>query len=102
MVNLLPVWPLDGGQVCEEVCSYFSPRTGRRLALQISIAVAGAFCLYSIACMMSERQGAEWLNALPWWIPRGSLWTAFLFGLLAVQSYQVLDRVKSYESNWDR
>ncbi len=101
LVNLLPVWPLDGGQVCEEVCSSFSPRNGRRLALQISIAVAGAFCLYSIACMMSERQGADWLDAIPPQF-RGSLWTAFLFGLLAVQSYQVLDRMKWHESNWDR
>ena len=102
LINLLPVWPLDGGQVCEEVCSYFSPRNGRRLALQISIAVAGAFCVYSLVCIMSVRQGTDWLDALPWWIPRGSLWTAFLFGLLAVQSYQVLDRMKWHESNWDR
>lgn len=101
LLNLLPVWPLDGGQVCEEICSHFKPRTGRRLSLLISIVVAGTFCLYSLACMMANRQGGlDWLDAVPWWVPRGSLWSAILFGMLAVQSYQVLQRIKWTESHW--
>jgi stage IV sporulation protein FB len=101
LVNLLPIWPLDGGQVCDEVCTQFWPRKGRQLALQISIVVAGAFCLYSLACILDDKQGNELLERLPTWLPRGSLWSAILFGMLAAQSYQVLQRVKWTESHWD-
>jgi len=102
LMNLLPVWPLDGGQVCEEVCSHFARWKGQIYALQISIAVAGAACIYSLFCVMSNRQGAEWLRELPWWFPLGSIWTAILFGILAVQSYQVLQQVEWQGRHWDQ
>lgn len=100
LVNLLPVWPLDGGQVAEEVCSYFAPRTGRQVALQISVAVAGLLSAYSLACVVGLRQGAEWLTELPPWLPLGSPWTALLFGMLAYQSYQYLQQLRWTGSHW--
>jgi stage IV sporulation protein FB len=102
LLNLLPVWPLDGGQVCEEVCSWFSPWRGREWSLNISIAVAGGVAIYSLACVLGDRQGAEWMKDIPWWIPRGSLWTAILFGILAVQSHQALQQVRWQGSHWER
>jgi Zn-dependent protease len=101
LVNLLPVWPLDGGQVCDEICTHFSPRRGRQIALQISIAVAAAFCIYSIACVVEVKEGEDWFKDLPHWVPRGSVWSAILFGMLAAQSYQVLQRVKWTERHWE-
>lgn len=100
LLNLLPVWPLDGGQVCDEVCSYFSPWRGREFALNISIGTAGAVAIYSVACVLGRNQGAEWLNEIPWWVPRGTLWTAILFGILAVQSHQVLQQVRWQGRHW--
>lgn len=102
LMNLLPVWPLDGGQVCEEVCSRFSSWRGRERALQISMVTAGAMCLYSLFSWVSLKQGAEWLLELPWWFPLGSIWTAILFGLLAVQSYQLIQQAKWQGSHWDQ
>ncbi|MFO0801714.1 MAG: hypothetical protein U0791_01140 [Gemmataceae bacterium] len=102
LLNLLPVWPLDGGQVCEEICSHFAPYKGREFAFNISIGTAGAVAVYSVACYFGMQQGADWLKEIPWWIPRGSIWTAILFGILAVQSHQVLQRIRWQGSHWDR
>lgn len=102
IMNLLPIWPLDGGQVSEEVCSYVSPRNGRTIALQISVAVAVLICVYSLACVMGVKQQADWLRQLPWWVPTGSLWTAILFGMLAYRGYQRLQQLRWTESHWER
>jgi Zn-dependent protease len=49
LVNLLPVWPLDGGRVSEIVLSYFHPRDGARWGHTISLILAGvlAFLAFS-------------------------------------------------------
>jgi Zn-dependent protease len=49
LVNLLPVWPLDGGRVSEIVLSSFNPRDGARWGHTISLLVAGvlAFLVFS-------------------------------------------------------
>ncbi len=39
-INLLPVLPLDGGQVCRDVCSTFSRYNGIWYATRISVVVA--------------------------------------------------------------
>ncbi len=46
LVNLLPVLPLDGGQVCRSVCLSASPFRGENTARSISIAVAGLVAVY--------------------------------------------------------
>jgi membrane-associated protease RseP (regulator of RpoE activity) len=100
IMNLLPVFPLDGGQVSQEVCAAVSRRNGFRIAMEISIAVAGLIALYSVACELEGRRGAGWLDALPWWFPRGGWWTAILFGILAFQSYQLLQQQRWADPNW--
>lgn len=102
LVNLLPVFPLDGGQVSREACGAAWPRNGLRIASEISVAVAGAVCLYSLGCEFERRQHGGWLSELPWWFPRGTFWTALLFGMLAYQSYQHLQHSRWTDSHWDR
>ena len=46
LVNLLPVLPLDGGQVCRGVCLSISPYRGEDYARKISIGVAGLVAVY--------------------------------------------------------
>jgi Zn-dependent protease len=101
LVNLLPVIPLDGGRVSQEVCTHFLRTRGTRVALQLSMATAGAAAAYSLACMARLPQLMDALEQLPWWFPVGSLWTLILFGVLAYQSYQMLQQLSWSDSHWD-
>ena len=48
--NLLPVFPLDGGQVSRELCEAKWRGRGFQIALKISIGVAAAVAIYSLVC----------------------------------------------------
>jgi stage IV sporulation protein FB len=76
LINLLPVYPLDGGQVMREVCTLRRPRQGIVLSLRISIATGIVMALAALLVM-------------------DSLYTAVMFGYLAFMSYRTL---QSYES----
>jgi len=69
--NLLPVYPLDGGQVTRNALIQYDPRDGARKSLWVSV-IAGA--VIALAGLLLMR----------------SIYIAFLFGLLAFQSYQSL------------
>ena len=42
LLNLLPVWPLDGGQITETVLSQVNPYDGRRWTHIVSLVAGGA------------------------------------------------------------
>jgi len=46
-INLLPIYPLDGGQIAREVIMRLNPREGMQLSLVISLVTAGAMALVS-------------------------------------------------------
>ena len=106
ILNLFPVFPLDGGQVSRELCEAFWGGRGQRISLQISIGVAIAVAAYSLLCVMEERtQNHQLLSHLPRWFPRGDAYLGILFGLLAYQSYQLLQHLGRgvyYEAPDDR
>lgn len=69
-LNLLPVYPLDGGQISREVFAIFSPSDGIKNSLLLSVATGGAVAIYFL---MNNQTMA-----------------AMMFGMLAFSSYQVL------------
>ena len=75
IVNLLPVYPLDGGQVSQALFERFDPSGGRRKSLILSVSLAVAIAL---------------LGAL-----QRSPIAVVLFAVLAVSSLQGLDAERS-------
>lgn len=69
-VNLLPIYPLDGGHVARELCQLWKPRQGIILSLQISM-----FCAAGMAIL-------GFLS--------GGLFIALFFGYFAYMSYRTL------------
>ena len=70
LFNLLPVYPLDGGQVTRNVLVQYDPMDGVRKSMWVSVIVGGLIAVYSLF----QRE----------------IYVAFLFGILAFQSYQML------------
>jgi len=75
LVNLLPVLPLDGGRIVEAVCERYSFRSGREMALKISVGVAGAVAVAFL--VLREQIGM-------------SMYPVILFGFLCFQNLQEL------------
>jgi len=73
LVNLVPVFPLDGGQVTRNVLVKYDPWDGVRKSLWISVIAGG---LVAVASLLLLR----------------SIYMAVLFGFLAYQSYRSLNR----------
>jgi Zn-dependent protease len=73
LVNLLPVLPLDGGHIMRHAVDWWTGSRDDTLALRISVAVASAFSL-----------GALFYS--------NSLFIAGLFGYMAFENYQALQR----------
>jgi Zn-dependent protease len=92
-VNLLPVWPLDGGQICREVCQRFA-RDGLRLSLGISIVAAALFALHCLASFVGKP-------LIPY-LPAGGLFGALFFAALAYGSYLELQHAPTYRRRRDR
>lgn len=74
VINLLPVYPLDGGQLSRALLSKFHPRDGLRQSLVLSVFTAAGIAL---------------LAAVRW----QSLFMALMFGYLAYNSYLMLQHL---------
>jgi stage IV sporulation protein FB len=77
VLNLLPVYPLDGGQIAREVFSLRNPRAGVVQSLQLSAGVAVLVAAYAL---LNER-----------------FYMCLMFGYLAYTSFQTL---QMYRNHW--
>jgi len=94
LLNLLPIWPLDGGQISRDVCGAILPGRGLRFSLGISFVVAG---LLAVHCLM-DHYGRPLIPGLEF----GSIAMALFFGMFAVQSFLLLQQAnRSYRSDDD-
>ncbi len=70
LVNLLPVLPLDGGQICRDVCRMISPFNGVLYAIRIGVVAAGGVALLAAFS--------------------GNTFVAILFAILCANNIQML------------
>jgi stage IV sporulation protein FB len=82
ILNLLPIWPLDGGQVTREVCQAIMPQRGTTVSLGISMVVSGVLAAHALM----SSQGKPLLP----YVPAFGMFTAFLFAMLCVSSFSTL------------
>jgi Zn-dependent protease len=86
LLNLLPIWPLDGGQISRDLLDGAMPGgRGVQAAYGVSLVVAA---LLTIHCVAS----ANHVKLIPFLPPFGNILTALLFGSLAVESWQLLQQ----------
>jgi Zn-dependent protease len=76
LVNLLPIYPLDGGRVARELFTLNQPRAGIVQSLWLSIVAAGAMAVFGLS--------------------RNSLFITVMFGYLAYASYQIIRAYDRY------
>lgn len=79
LVNLLPVFPLDGGHVAEEILKGRNPHRGMEWTLKLGV-VAGAVTAGVFAYLAHQRGGGYY--------------PAILFGILAANNFQMLEAYK--------
>jgi len=80
-VNLLPVYPLDGGHIAREVLVTANPGEGIRQSLMLSIFTAVVMAVLGVMRF-------------------GSIWIAILFGYLAYLSYATLQAYSGRRGPW--
>lgn len=83
LMNLLPVYPLDGGQIARELLSMHDSRRGVRRSLVLSVATGAVVAVLVLV-----------------WKQGDGFFMAAMFGMLAYSSYQTL---KAYDQSrgWD-
>lgn len=74
LFNLLPVIPLDGGQIARELIGFRDPEGGTRKALWLSLFVAGGLAVLGLAL----------------W---GDYFLAFFFGYMAYLNYSMIQQL---------
>jgi stage IV sporulation protein FB len=94
ILNLLPVWPLDGGQVTREVCQAIAPERGTAFSLGISMLVSGVLAAHALM----SSQGKPLLP----YVPEFGMFTAFLFAMLCVSSFSALQAENERRRHWER
>ncbi len=106
LLNLLPIWPLDGGQISREAFTWLNPREGVRLSLVVSLIVAGVLAVLKFGVLRGQpvvRTVAEQLPTLLrelWlWVCSPSYYMALYYVLFAVGSFQALQE-ESRRSRW--
>jgi stage IV sporulation protein FB len=82
MLNLLPIWPLDGGQVSRELFTWQSRIYGARNSMALSLATALAVTINAIS-------GAMQGPTIPY-LPSGGKYFIVFFAIFAFESFMLL------------
>jgi membrane-associated protease RseP (regulator of RpoE activity) len=94
ILNLLPIYPLDGGQISREVFTGVSPSNGLRIALGLSFLLSA---LLAVHCLLA----ANGRPLLPF-VPFGDMFGAIFFGMFAIENLMMLQQAGARQRRpWD-
>jgi stage IV sporulation protein FB len=92
LVNLLPIWPLDGGHIAREICQAITPRKGVSFSLGISMVVSGFLAIH----MLMASKGRPLLRFFPY----GDMFMAIFFAMFCLSSFMALQAEDQRRSRW--
>lgn len=87
LVNLLPIWPLDGGKISRELFEHFTRANGVRWSLILSLVTAGTIAVNGLISWLMKAPLIPLLGV-------GSGFTVLFFGLFAYGSWQALQQAR--------
>src|SRR5262249_8117739 len=90
ILNLLPIWPLDGGQISREWFTYFTPRNGVRFSLHLSIGVSLLLALHALMAWQTGRVIIPYIT---------DPIDIFFFGMFAALGFQTL-QAENQHARW--
>jgi stage IV sporulation protein FB len=93
ILNLLPIWPLDGGQIVREICQAIMPVRGTAFSLGISMVVAGLLAAHGFM----SSQGRPLLP----YVPAFGTMTAIFFVLFCISSFSALQAENERQRRWE-
>jgi Zn-dependent protease len=103
VLNLLPIWPLDGGQISREVFARMMGERGVRAALGLSLVVAGLLAINAL-CALPQVRGKPLIPVVGV-LFAGGLFMVLFFGMFALQSFQALQALDAQrrwrQDHWD-
>jgi Zn-dependent protease len=101
ILNLLPIWPLDGGQISREVCTGIAPDNGAKISLGISMLVAG---LLAVNAAMIYFRGTPLIPVVGG-LMGGGMFMMIFFGMMALSSFRAMQALEAekrwQEDKWD-
>jgi Zn-dependent protease len=95
ILNLLPIWPLDGGQITREVCQAIVPDRGTAFSLGISMVVSGVLAVH----MLMASRGRP-LIPIPY-LDSGDMFLAFFFAMFCISSFSALQAENERRRHWE-
>jgi Zn-dependent protease len=93
LLNLLPIWPLDGGRISREVLEGAMGQRGVEASLVVSMVVAGAAAA-DILLWQHKKGFIPYLEGM-------SMYSALFFGLFCLENFQALQYERSRRQRWD-
>ena len=101
VLNLIPIYPLDGGQISREMFSGLFPGMGVKLSLGLSFVLAGLGAIYSLIIYSLIKQDPE--NGRNLIYPSiDPVMAAVMLGILAAMSFMLLQAENNRRDPWRR
>jgi len=88
LLNLLPIWPLDGGQIARDVLDWLRPHDGVRISLLLSTGLSGFLAANYLISFMMKREFIPFTG-------EGDMFRVIFFAMFAVTSYQLLQQMNA-------